>query len=240
MPTSSVDLGGRTEGWTSATGSPRNRYQVRLVAQRQTLNEAQVALLRWIAEGCPDGVMEGHFYRISASALRSKGLVKVSGHGRTWSAKPTKAGQEYLEQLEGDDPPIPRQANVAVTQQLVDEVIAGGGSMRVPRRHWYADDGVDYERRALLAERHRKVPPGKRFQIARLERELEITLVDSPFGALAAAELTPVPIPEKVGRYHAAARQFRDRRDRHEVSRALVARATTVVHAIATEATLRG
>jgi len=236
-----VDLGRRyPDGLTSATGSLRNRYQVRVVAQRRTLHEGQVALLRWIAEGCPDGVMEGHFYRISASALRSKGLVKISGHGSTWTAKPTMAGQEYLEQLEGDDPPVPRQANVSVIQRLVDDVIGAGGSMRVPRYHWYAADGVDYERRAHLAERHRKVPPGKRFQITRLDRELEITLVDSPFGAMVPKGLTPVPVPEKVGRHHAAARQFRDRKDRHEVSRALVGRATRVIHAIATEARLRG
>ncbi len=117
--------------------------------------------------------------------------------------------------------------------------MAAGGSLRVPRRYWYADDGVDYERRALLAERHRKLPPGKRFQITRLERELEIALVDAPFGAMAPAELTPVPVPEKVGRHHAAARQFRDQKHRHEVSRALVARATRLIHAIATEAQLR-
>ena len=210
------------------------------MAQRKTLDAGQIALLRWIAEGCPDGVMEGHFHRISASALRSKGLVKISGHGPSWTAKATKTGQGYLEQLEGDDPPVPRQANISVTQQLVDDVIAAGGSLRVPRRHWYAADGVDYERRALLAERHRKVPPGKRFQITRLDRELEIALVDSPFGAMTPKELTPVPVPEKIGRHHAAARQFRDQKDGHEVSRALVARATRVIHAVATEAKRRG
>lgn len=184
--------------------------------------------------------MDGHFHRISASALRSKGLVKISGHGPTWTARPTKTGQKYLEQLESDDPPVPRQANVSVTQQLVDDVITAGGSMRVPRRNWYADDGVDYERRALLAERHRKLPPGKRFQITRLDRKLEITLVDTPFGAIAPKELTPVPVPVKVARHHAAARQFRDQKDRHEVSRALMARATRLIHAIATEAKRRG
>jgi hypothetical protein len=210
------------------------------VAQRLTLSEGQVALLRWINDGCPDGVMEGHFYRISASALRSKELVKIAGRGPTWSAETTHAGRAYLEQLAGADPPVPRQANVSVTQKLVDDVTAAGGSLRVPRRNWYAEDGIDYERRALLAERHRKVPPGKRFQITRVDDELEITLVDAPFGSTAPKELTPVPVPQKVGRYHEAARRFRDRNERHEVSRAQVARATRVIHAIAIEATRRG
>lgn len=210
------------------------------MAQRLTLSEGQVALLRWIDDGCPDGVMEGHFYRISASALRSKELVKIAGRGPTWSAETTQAGRAYLEQLAGADPPVPRQANVSVSQKLVDDVSAAGGSLRVPRRNWYAADGIDYERRALLAERHRKVPAGKRFQITRVDDELEITLVDAPFGSTAPKELTPVPVPHKVGRYHEAARRFRDRNDRHEVSRAQVARATRVIHAIAIEATRRG
>jgi len=210
------------------------------VAQRRTLTESQVELLQWIARGCPDGVMEGHLYRISVAALRSKGLVTIAGRVPTWTAKPTKAGQEYLTRLASEDPPIPRQANVAVTQQLVNDVIAAGGSLRVPRRYWRADDGVDYERRALLAGRHRKLPPGKRFRITSLEHELEIELVDAPLGATPPKELTLVPIPENVARYHVAARRFRDGKERHEVSRALLPRAIRIIHAIAGEATRRG
>jgi hypothetical protein len=50
----------------------------------------------------------------------------------------------------------------------------------------------------------------------------------------------PVLVPEKVGRYSAAARQFRDHTQRHEVSRALLPRATRIVHLIAVEAERRG
>ncbi len=61
-----------------------------------TLNEAQVAVLRWVADGCPDGAMDGSAHRISAAALRSRGLIRVSGRGRTWSAAITDAGSAYL------------------------------------------------------------------------------------------------------------------------------------------------
>jgi len=54
------------------------------------------------------------------------------------------------------------------------------------------------------------------------------------------AELAPVPAPEKVGRYHIIARQFRDLAQHHEVSRTLLPRATRIVHAIAVEAERRG
>ena len=86
------------------------------MAQRKTLNERQVTVLRWIAEGCPSGVMDDEFHRISAAALRSRGLVAISGRGPTWKARITLDGRGYLlEQVDGSDPPVPRQANVSVT-----------------------------------------------------------------------------------------------------------------------------
>ena len=60
------------------------------------LNQPQLAVLRWVADGCPDGVMDGSTHRISAAALRSRGLIRVSGRGRTWSATITDAGRAYL------------------------------------------------------------------------------------------------------------------------------------------------
>jgi hypothetical protein len=46
-------------------------------AQSWTLNEAQTEVLRWIADGCPDGVLEGYEHRISAAALRTRDSVPV-------------------------------------------------------------------------------------------------------------------------------------------------------------------
>jgi hypothetical protein len=208
------------------------------VAQPKTLSESQVTLLRWITSGCPDGVMDGYFHRISAAALRNRGLVTISGHGATWSATATKAGQEYLDQVDGPEPPTPRKPNVSVTQRLVEDVIAAGGTLRVPRWHRHSD-GIDYARRARLAERQRKLPPGKRLTLKTIGEELEISLAEAldsnvPF------ELTAVPVAAKVSRYHAAVRHFRDSSDDHEVSRALLGRATRILQAIATEAERRG
>jgi len=209
------------------------------VAQRKTLTEAQVALLRWISEGCPDGQMEGDFHRISAAALRRKGLVAISGRGPTWTATITDDGREYLERVDGSEPPIPRQGNVPVTQQLVDDVIAAGGSLRVPRR-WAGDPAyVDYWNRAALAERYGKVPDGKSLEVVVVDEELEIRLLDTP-EKVGRAELVEVTVPEKVARYHPVAKSFREDRDRHEVSRGQMQRAVRIVHAIAKEAERRG
>jgi hypothetical protein len=209
------------------------------VAQRKTLTEQQVSLLRWIANGCPDGVMQGESHRISTAALRNRGLVKTSGRGSTWKATITVAGREYLDRVDGSDPPVPRRPNVSVTQQLVDDVIAAGGSMRVPYKRWADPDSIDYANRARLAERYRKVPRGKRLVVAPVDGELEIRLVDAPDRA-DPVELAGVEVPEKVARYHRAARQFRDVAKHHEVSRQQLKRATRIIHTIATEAERRG
>jgi hypothetical protein len=155
--------------------------ELKQVAQRETLTENQVAVLRWIAEGCPSNVMQGDSPRISAAALKRRGLVTTTGHGPSWAARISQAGREYLEKVDGADPPIPRQANVSVTQQLVDDVLAAGGSLRVPRKHRYDRAGVDYASRARLAQRYGKVPAGKRLAVSVLSSaELEIKLVEAP------------------------------------------------------------
>jgi len=60
------------------------------------LNAPQLATLRWIAEGSPEGVMEGYAHRISAAALKSRGLVRISGRGPAWQAQITPVGQAHL------------------------------------------------------------------------------------------------------------------------------------------------
>lgn len=107
------------------------------MAHRKTLSQVQLDLLQWIADGCPPGVMEGDSHRVSAAALRRRDLVKTYGRGRIWRAEITPAGREYLEKSSAADAEPPRQANVSVTQQLVDDVIAAGGSLRVRRKNGY-------------------------------------------------------------------------------------------------------
>ena len=186
-----------------------------------------------------DGVMpDDYHHRISAAALRRS---RPGDHQRPRAdraAAVTAAGTEYLDQVDGPEPPIPRPANASVTQQLVNDVIAGGGVLRVPRKSCYDRDAIDYVRRAQLAERHRKVPDGKLLVTSTLRDGVEIRLIDveTEGASPTAIELLPVPVPERVARYHAAARSFRDHTDLHEVSRDQLQRATRILHAIATEA----
>ena len=208
------------------------------MAQRKSLTENQIAILRWIAAGCPAGVMANDFHRISAAALRTRRLIETSGCGPAWQATLTPAGRAHLAELDGPTPPLPRRANVSVTQQLVDDVVAAGGVLRFPSWGRSPDDGVDYEKRANLARRHGKVPAGKRLTVTTVGSALELRLVDASHHI--PAPLVPVLVPTNVRRYHPAARLFRDHPERHEVARGQLARATRIVHAIATEAERRG
>lgn len=63
------------------------------------MNDRQLDVLKWIAEGCPAGKWpEGdHSYRRSAAALKARGLVSITGHAKTWSASTIEAGTYYLE-----------------------------------------------------------------------------------------------------------------------------------------------
>jgi hypothetical protein len=208
------------------------------MAQRKTLTEKQVELLRWIAAGCPNGVVEGDSYRISAAALRNRGLIATSGRGPTWKARVTLTGSDYLARVDGPNPPIPRQANVSVSQQLVDDVIAAGGVLRVPRKHWNSAAGADYEQRARIAQLHGRAPAGKRLTTRYLGAELEMRLEEAIPGTDPA--LRPVPVPQRVTRLHPVAQHFRDDKTKHLVSRAQLPRCVRIVHALATEAERRG
>jgi hypothetical protein len=208
------------------------------VAHARTLTESQVAVLQWIADGCSAKEMSGANPRVSAAALRRRGLVVTSGRGATWSARLTKAGRDYLRRVRGPSPPNPRQGNVSVAAQLVDEVMAAGGSLLVPRGSHVNAETNAYERRARLANHHRKVPPGTQLEIRRTREHIEIVLVDTPVPPLPAAPPS-IRVPERVTKLHPAARAFRDDRDCHRVSRQQLARAVRILHAVAQEAERR-
>jgi hypothetical protein len=60
------------------------------------LTVAQSDLLGWVSRGCPAGMYEGTAHRVSVRALHNRGLVKVTGSGRTWVAKVTANGERVL------------------------------------------------------------------------------------------------------------------------------------------------
>lgn len=60
------------------------------------LNQRQVEVLGWIADGCPDARQPGPTYKKSAAALQDHHLVTISKHGG-WHATLTEDGRHCLE-----------------------------------------------------------------------------------------------------------------------------------------------
>jgi hypothetical protein len=196
------------------------------------LNEAQVAVLRWIAAGSPSGVMEGYAHRVSASALRTRDLVRISGRGPSWRAELTERGREQLELLEGEQsasstngsepntlppsspaPPVSRSERraqlapgpepLSKTEQLVADVIAAGGRLTLPDDT--AHGGVNWRQRAYAAQRHGKVPDGKRLSVAWTKAGFEIELLDGETGNELGADA--VPVPARLSKFHPVAQE---------------------------------
>lgn len=133
--------------------------------------------------------------------------------------------------------PKPKVARpLSPTDQLIADLLAAGGVLRVSRRRAVGEP--DYEQRVVAAQRFRKVPPGKRLRTSYERSELEIRLEDAPPGTQVDAR--PVPVPSRMSRPNPVARQFRDRTEYHEVSRKQLSRCMRIVHALATEVDRRG
>lgn len=229
------------------------------------LNEAQIAVLRWIAAGSPSGEMEGYTHRVSASALRTRDLVRISGRGPTWRAELTERGREQLERLKRKQParsmngkepsaaqrpqaalpvrrsdrraqPAPGPKPLSKIEQLVVDVIAAGGRLTLPDET--ANGGVNWRQRVYAAQRHGKVPEGKRLSVAWTNAGFAIELLDSETGNELSADA--VPVPARLTKHHPVAQEFRNRTSLHEVSRKALPRVLRIVHALAKEAERRG
>lgn len=150
------------------------------------VNEAQRAVMEWVAAGSPADVMEGYSHRISARALQFRGLLKISGKGPTWRAELTDAGRAFLraepttssEASDDVEPlvtattapspsPTPKPKAPSVTEQLVADVVAAGGVLRVKESIRPGD--IDYRQRAYAAQRFGKVPVGKQLTTAYID-----------------------------------------------------------------------
>ena len=90
-------------------------WNARMPTHRQRLREQQIAVLRWIADGCPPRVMVGFTYKTTGYALRDRGLVYISKRGGRWSATITEAGTYYLEH---GDYPAPKEAPAPTTAKV--------------------------------------------------------------------------------------------------------------------------
>jgi hypothetical protein len=93
------------------------------------------------------------------------------------------------------------------TERLVVDAIATGGRLVLPDET--AKGGVNWRQRAYAAQRHGKVPDGKRLVVSRGRDGFVIELKDGLAGNELGAD--QINVPARLTKYHRVARQFRDR-----------------------------
>jgi hypothetical protein len=68
--------------------------------RKPPLDEREVAVLGWIADGCPDGLWPTHGHKVTARALVGRGLARAgrkgNGADKVWWAELTEPGWHYL------------------------------------------------------------------------------------------------------------------------------------------------
>jgi hypothetical protein len=211
------------------------------------LSVAQFDLLRWVAEGCKDGVYEGSSYRVSARALHNRGLLHISGSGSTWAVGITPDGTRRLQE-EGKRIEVERErarweeqatAEREREQQklrdraveLLRNVIAAGGRLDL-------GTGVTAEEVTKFISSLRQsgaLPDGQRLahEPTRMDPVLGVTAYLEPdFAAFTA--LRTFTVPGQLRDPHPGVAAFRDKKDL--VSKAEISRAARFLQALATAA----
>jgi hypothetical protein len=136
------------------------------------LTDRQLAILKWVESGCPDDVPDLNASKRTARALQDRRLVQVSRKDGLWRAGLTTAGRYYLDHGEHPPassgaprslplpppssprkqtapraapsaPREPRPKPLPVTEQLIADLIASGGELRIDRDK----DKANYEAR---------------------------------------------------------------------------------------------
>lgn len=199
------------------------------------LSEKQVATLEWIRDGCPAVDEETEVSRrISAASLKSRGLATVKGAGATWKASITPAGRAWLEAHST----AAAADSVGGPDDLIARVLAADGRLAIGDND---ESRFAYEELVRLGRHATSRPRGWRLEVKNAgswsHPAYEVVLVRH-FEDL--VEDRPVPVPERVTRYHPRVKAYLDDRNKQLVSREHVARAGRILQALADEAPRRG
>ncbi len=207
--------------------------------ERLPLTAQQLALLRWIGDGCPEGVWPDHSHKAFMRVLETRALASTRRWYGKWGAVLLPAGRYYLEhgiypdeesprsgetaasvrsvpesvataktQSAGRVSPVPRRpksnaARVNLSRQLVNDIVAAGGTLRI------AQDIYDQKARQSLQSRIRfaygkgYVPAGKEIAERRIDRDfVEVSIVDLP--AWRTEVLPTIAVPGRLVNLHPA------------------------------------
>ncbi|MFH9397465.1 hypothetical protein [Streptomyces sp. NPDC017556] len=216
------------------------------------LNERQQTVLDWVGQGCPDGVWQDSTYKVSAQALQSRGLIKVTKRRGHWSANLTDRGRQHLtdhricpveqnaappaQPSRKPAPPRPKtapRARTNYTDQLLEELAANDGCLIKPIEP--GPHSVNWTSRVNTARKSGKIPRTQELHAYRTHRGYEIKLVDIPAWRL--AELTPLPVLARLTKPHSLVAALQQRPQPMGLTKPIQGRALRIIQAliIATE-----
>ncbi|TFC45883.1 hypothetical protein [Cryobacterium shii] len=182
------------------------------------LNPRQLEILAWVRNGAPEDTYDDYRPRIIARALHNRGLVTVSGHGKSWSVSLTDDGAFYLDNgeyaLEPDQPGpasssqapqfaaqqkprpasrprVPKAPRVGPTDAMMAALAAAEGH-RIEIEY---DEYGRYENLARTAERFKKIPEGMRVTVGHDYRTRAAHVTLHPLPEWRTRVLAPIPVP---------------------------------------------
>lgn len=218
----------------------------------RTVNEKQLHVLQWIADGCPDEVMEDDTYKTTAAALKSRKLVMVSRKSGRWSATITPAGEFFLENHRYPDghwpeanesyprPPRPAPKGDLVTglspvDQLIKDLNDAGGRLEMTthsRDHW--------RNLANSAVRFGKAPAG---HILKVEsgKDWHTTIITAePLPPWVPPVASEIPVPATTRSLHPTVRELEKTNRKLPAKKTTRQRALRILDALVAEAERRG
>ncbi|TJZ80435.1 hypothetical protein FCG67_03825 [Rhodococcus oryzae] len=215
------------------------------------LTVAQHDLLKWVADGCADGVYDGTSHRVSARGLHNRGLIQVVGRSKTWTAKITPQGtrvlQEQTKRVEAERQRERKEAQARAEQErerqllqaraieVLDAVVAAGGRLELG-----ADINVHgIEQIEGLLAREGLLPVGQRLthEPTRMDPTLGVTAYLEPdFTTL--TPLRDFKVTRQLRDPHPAVVTFQDKRA--YVSKKQISRTARLLQAIVSAATEMG
>lgn len=219
------------------------------------LNQRQVEILQWIADGTPEREWPDWTHRATAKSLQSRGLVKVRGRGSAWTAVITDLGQRVL--AGGEPTPVrsakassstrgrravgptsptrPERVAVDPSGLISNLVAAPGQTLRIGEPD--AETRAGY-RRALAAIPAELIPTGKRVtHTGRDKGDLVIRLVDLPEPVAPGPE---VPVPETADPEHSLVNWLARNPEHLNVAEPSRDRALRIIQGLAATLSARG
>jgi hypothetical protein len=245
----------------------RSRYTEPVTRTFSPLNDRQLEVLRWIGDGCPNGVIEGYSYKTTAVALGNRRLVTVSKKGGVWRAALADAGAYYLEHDTYPGAPLTARRPLPVRPDPLVPPPAGRVQAQVRPRtaprvarpktpspteqlikeletngevRISGSEQAKYEARVAAARRYGKVPEGKQLvtEGGRWSREYVIRLREAP--AWLDAPLNPIPVPASLRQPHPVVIALQAGKQLKGIDRSATHRALLLIQALAVEAQERG